>query len=182
MRRLYSPNVLFPSLAHQFLRTLGVSASHPAIRKYLVDCEADDPESIVEYMQKYFPRERHYYVILDALDELDIQSAQCVLQSLQALQADFQLHICCSTRHDSPVRSMVLRLLPNTSQISMSSVSKDEEIEAYINAELGRRCPAQKLDEEQRYLVRDVLVAGPQGMYLWVVLQVDALSLYMRRR
>ncbi|KAJ9133275.1 hypothetical protein NKR23_g10866 [Pleurostoma richardsiae] len=70
------PHVLFPSLAHQFLRTLGVSASHPAIRKYLVDYEADDPESIVEYMQKYFPRERHYYVILDALDELDIQSAQ----------------------------------------------------------------------------------------------------------
>lgn len=70
---------------------------------------------------------------------------------------------------------MVLELLQTVHSISMSCSRKDREIEAYIKGELSRRTLAQRLDEATKEHVQNILVQGAQGMYLWVVLQLNAL-------
>ncbi|KAF5010298.1 hypothetical protein FDECE_3548 [Fusarium decemcellulare] len=174
-RKTLLPRVIFGSLAHQFLKSLGLSVNHPAIRNYRSDFTTHGTESILNYIKDYFPQDRHYYVILDGLDELDIEDAQEVLQPLADLQDHFRLHVCCSARIESYVRPMVSQVLRKTEFVSMSSPQKDQEIKSYIEGEIRRRTQAQELDEQSLKHIRDALVIGAQGMYLWVVLQIDAL-------
>ncbi|KAK7404149.1 hypothetical protein QQX98_010053 [Neonectria punicea] len=174
-RKTLNPRTLFGSIAHQFLRSLRLSADHPAILHYRHEFTTNDTESIIDNIKTHFPRDCHYYIILDGLDELCIEDAHEVLQPLADLQDHLQLHICCSARLESSIRPMVSQNLRNTQSLSMSSPKKDREIESFIEGELQRRSHTQELDEATRKLVRDALVLGAQGMYLWVALQLNAL-------
>ncbi|SCO44299.1 uncharacterized protein FFNC_09746 [Fusarium fujikuroi] len=174
-RKTLLPRTLFGSIAHQFLRSLRLPADHPAIRQYSQEYTANDTESIIEFIKAHFPDHCHYYVIMDGLDELSAEDAQEVLRPLADLQTHLQLHICCSVRFDSLIRPMVLELLRTVHSISMSCSRKDREIESYIKGELSRRTLAQRLDEATKEHVQNILVQGAQGMYLWVVLQLNAL-------
>ncbi|KAF4972715.1 hypothetical protein FSARC_780 [Fusarium sarcochroum] len=169
------PRTLLGSIAHQFLRLLKLPVDHPAILNYSRESTANDTDSIVDYIKMHFPRNHHYYLVLDGLDELSIDDACEILQPLASLQTHFLLHVCCSVRTESCIRRMASQTLMKAELISMSSVEKDKEIESYIEGELLRRIHAQRLGETTQKLIRDTLVVGAQGMYLWVVLQLDSL-------
>ncbi|KAM0491790.1 hypothetical protein ACHAP8_010420 [Fusarium lateritium] len=169
------PKTLFGSIIHQFLRSLKLPANHPAIRQFRREYTTNDVESMLDYVKTHLPKDYHYYVILDGLDELSITDAEEIVETLASLQFDLSLHICCSARSGSLVRPMVMRKLWSPQSASMSSPEKDKEIVSYIEGELFRRTDAQNLEPATRKQIQDTLVLGAQGMYLWVVLQLNAL-------
>lgn len=169
------PATVLGSIAHQFLKSLKCSVDHPAIRNFPKDSTGNDADAICDYMKTYLPNNYRYYLVLDALDELDIDCACEILQPLASLQAHLQFKICCSARTESSVRRLMTQKLHNVKLMSISSVEKDREIESYIDGELLRRSLSQSLSPAYRKSVRDALVIGAQGMYLWVVLQLDSL-------
>ncbi|KAL4725862.1 hypothetical protein ACLX1H_006536 [Fusarium chlamydosporum] len=169
------PATVLGSIAHQFLKSLKCSVDHPAIRNFPKDSTGNDADAICDYMKTYLPNNYRYYLVLDALDELDIDCACEILQPLASLQAHLKFKICCSARTESSVRRLMTQKLHNVKLMSISSVEKDREIESYIDGELLRRSLSQSLSPAYRKSVRDALVIGAQGMYLWVVLQLDSL-------
>ncbi|KAF9777107.1 hypothetical protein IL306_004619 [Fusarium sp. DS 682] len=170
-----APTTVLGSIAHQFLKSLKCPVDHPAIRNYPRESTGNDTDTIFDYMKTYLPRNCRYYLVLDGLDELDMDGACEVLQPLASLQTHLQLHICCSVRTESSVRRLTTQKLYDVKVMSISSAEKDREIESYIDGELLRRTLSQKLSPAHRKHVRDALVLGAQGMYLWVVLQLDSL-------
>ncbi|KAK1752752.1 hypothetical protein QBC47DRAFT_454088 [Echria macrotheca] len=168
------PHDIFGSIAHQFIKSLALPATHPAIKRHkaFFAAQPNDAESVVKYLTRYFPKDRHYYVVIDALDELDHKTCQETVKALRQLQNSFHTHICSAARFDSVARQVVCSTLWSVQEVSMTSPQKDKELEDFIEAELVSRT---QISTEVRRLIRDAFVAGAQGMYLWVVLQMDAL-------
>ncbi|KAF4457132.1 Vegetative incompatibility protein HET-E-1 [Fusarium austroafricanum] len=170
-----NPTTVLGSIAYQFLKSLSIPVDHPAYRNYHRDSTINNTDTIVDYIKMYFPINNHYFLVLDGLDELSIDAAREILQPLALLQTHFIFHICCSVRTESCIRRLVSQTLREMEPVSISTAEKDREIESYIDGELNRRAHVQKLNHISRAYIREALVLGAQGMYLWVALQLDSL-------
>jgi len=163
------------SLARQLLRTI----QNPSAVEESIDTSplALDSEGILRLLKRALPPAYRAYFVLDGLDECDEYQKQDVILQLQKLQGIFSLLVCLSFRLEADNAWKVsLDQFAKSSTISIPDDNPD--IANFINLELERCIESGKLKIGEPTLIleiQEVLLKGAQGMFLWVVLQIEAL-------
>ncbi|KAE8553987.1 hypothetical protein EYB25_002525 [Talaromyces marneffei] len=162
------------SLARQLLVAFKPSALDP---KRFDETELKDIDSLIELLHTALPLMHRAIFVLDGLDECDHPVAKKVIGYLRRMQSTLNLHICISLRLDA---NRLLRYArEQLVQCTKTSIPVDNpDIESFIERELENRIQSDELvigDPELILDVRDSLMVGSQGMFLWVALQIDIL-------
>ncbi|KAM7201216.1 hypothetical protein V8F20_004962 [Naviculisporaceae sp. PSN 640] len=179
--RSLEPDIVIGSLIHQLVRSLGSTAER-AIKRYTPG--STSASELFDYTLRALPKDKTYIVIIDALDECSRESmAEVVLYFARKMTIpdwpNFRLLYSCRT--DSPLHPLLIAQYDRGLQgrglchISMSNERHDNEIEAYITSEINDRRHVRNLSPELEAAVRAALIAGAQGMFLWVALQLEML-------
>ncbi|KAK0621668.1 hypothetical protein B0T17DRAFT_299547 [Bombardia bombarda] len=138
--------------------------------------EVDDIASI---LCTVFPNGRRIFVILDGLDQCPRGERLILLDHLQSLRTRLELRVCGSLRLEANFQpeSDFLRLQP---EFVLEMPTVNPEIGSFVEAELQMLLQAGDLAVGNPGLleeIRDCLVDGANGMFLWVVLQLQAICL-----
>lgn len=156
------------SLARQLLRTI----PDLTIAEELCDMtdSAPDFEAILKLLQGALPPDYKAYFILDGLDECATSERDTIVKNLEGLQDLFTLLLCVSFRDKHPIRFIRTR--------TVSIPDDNPDIESFIEAELESCLEHNKLmigDPTLILEIRDALLDGSKGMFLWVALQIQSL-------
>ncbi|KAF2467808.1 uncharacterized protein BDR25DRAFT_291179 [Lindgomyces ingoldianus] len=164
------------SLARQLLRTI------PDLTTIAKFCDETRTVlgfgTILRCLRRAFPPDYQAYFVLDGLDECDCSEREILAQQLRELQEALTLLLCVSFRAE-PNSALELSSGRFTAAEIASIPDENPEIEAYIEAELENRLVSRALVIGQPSLIleiRDALLKGYQGMFLWVALQIRTLS------
>jgi ankyrin repeat protein len=171
-KRTLESGAVIGSIIRQFLE--GSDATMAEQDLSLWDGAPSDPNKMASLAVKLLPRERKYFVILDGLDDCAQRDLEDIFSSLKLLFDSLVLCICCSGHTDSLVKQLSAVHVPIAYHISMSNPKRQEEIRGFIDGEMERRHGIRSLSAELQEFVRKTLYAGAQGMYLWVVLQLES--------
>lgn len=162
------------SLARQLLR----SAVHQDVGRLANETAlALDSDEIVGILKRALPSHFRAYFVLDGLDECDEKERDTILEHLQTLQCTFTLLVCVSFRSGTeagpePVSGLLAGAL-------LFKIPEDNpDIERFIIEELQGCVASGKLVVGNPAIVleiRDALLRGAQGMFLWVALQIGSL-------
>ncbi|KAJ4264701.1 hypothetical protein NW764_015786 [Fusarium oxysporum] len=166
------------SLARQLLCTieeLTTMSEDPAVTGLPVL----DSDGILHLLNRTLNPTCRAYFILDGLDECDESQKEDVILYLREIQTVCPLLVCLSFRQEA---GKAPALYPeNFARPSMISIPENNpDITEFIQAELERRVEFGRLRVGEPTLVleiRDALLEGAQGMFLWVVLQINSLCL-----
>jgi len=168
--------IIIGSLAHQLLR--------PYVKlgawEKLIDDEPQlsDIEKILSILIGVLAPTKKVYIIVDGLDECSRRHRSIVLGAILRLQRCLSLLLCISIRLEpNNMADLENEILPGAWVLSLPTVNP--EIEAYIDTELEDRIQSKTLiigDPTLILEIRDALSKGSQGMFLWVALQLQALS------
>ncbi|KAH8881558.1 hypothetical protein GQ53DRAFT_667454, partial [Thozetella sp. PMI_491] len=138
-----------------------------------------DSEEILGLVRHILPPTYRAYFVLDGLDECDEHQKTYLLNHLQKLQSLFSLSICLSFRLEAD--HVLQQELGQLTQPSTVSIPEDNpDIAVFIRIELERRVISKKLQLGDPALIleiQDALLQRAQGMFLWVVLQIESLCL-----
>ena len=161
------------SLARQLLRNV----SNVSMMVELPDPTAADIDTILRLLRLILPANRKAYVVLDGLDECETAERVTVLEFICAFQRSFTLLLCLSSRLEPDSTS---KLRPGQITAPRFTVIPDvnPDIEAFIKSELEICISCGKLiigDPAIILEIRDALIVGSQGIFLWVVLQIMSL-------
>ncbi|KAK1749810.1 hypothetical protein QBC47DRAFT_465375 [Echria macrotheca] len=133
-------------------------------------------DEVIGILRRGLPRNRPVFMVLDALDECQEETAASILGALKSLSEVCVVRLCFSTRADAPVSGVIMSIFPRIDyQVSMSSPAAVADMESFVEAEFERRRHVRKLDVSLEGIVKDVLVGASEGMYLWVALQIETL-------
>jgi len=136
----------------------------------------DDPSALVSGLRSCLPASRNYFIVIDAIDDCPPEEASDIFDQLNVLDKSVNLRICLSSRSGSLAdqgRMGELSMRPVYPQTA--STDKDAEMASFIAREIERRKGSRSLDTQTVSLIQHALMLGSQGMYLWVVLQLDML-------
>jgi ankyrin repeat protein len=136
-----------------------------------------DPDAVLKILYHVFPPERKVYVVLDGLDECDTSEAQALALGIQTLQKQFDILLCMSCRlvPDKKMEAITCKFAAPQSSFILDDNS---DIQSYIESELEHRLQYGQLvlrDPNLILDIRDALLDGSQGMFLWVALQIESL-------
>ncbi|RSL49755.1 hypothetical protein CEP54_012262 [Fusarium duplospermum] len=129
-------------------------------------------EDLIEILLKSTPSNWRGIFILDGLDEMPQEDVDDVFGQLKRLNGYRRLHILCSSRPTSAAYSIAKSNLDVEWALSMETADRSNEIRAYITTEISRWNRIRPLPTELERLVEEQLVAGCQGMFLWLSLQI----------
>ncbi|KAL9122300.1 MAG: hypothetical protein Q9187_001148 [Circinaria calcarea] len=164
------------SIARQLLHSLPLeSFTKLDQNSYAVSLDTDQ---IVDSLQKVLPDNRRYFVIIDGLDECEDAEAKKLILATQKLLTSPKItfKLFCSSRPD--VFRWVPSLLKPEWHVSMAIGDVNPDIERYIDATLAQRIESGDLQLGNPTLIltiRDTLLNGAQGMFLWVAFQIETL-------
>lgn len=118
------------------------------------------------------------FVVIDGLDELKGHEQERLLREFHLLQKSFELSLCFSFRQEPniPLGPRVLRSFNNANVVPIPE--NTAEIKNFIMEELDRRLESGRLNVRDPVLplqIRDALMEGSQGMFLWTALQIESL-------
>ena len=168
-------HIVIGSLARQLLRPIpDLSMVQNLIDKTTL---VSDAESILGILRHALPPHFKAYFVLDGLDECENHQRQVLTEYLRKFQDMCALHICVSYRLEA---DNVLRLSPEQFARQCTATIPDDnpDIKSFVNAELERRIESGKLtigDPTLSLEILDALLQGAQGMFLWVVLQIETI-------
>ncbi|MCJ1384352.1 hypothetical protein MMC17_007468 [Xylographa soralifera] len=163
------------SLARQLLGTISDASTMAPV----VDLSATalDVDGILELLRHTFLNKRKVYFILDGLDECGNAERDALLGHIRDLQKIFSLLLCISSRLE-PDSASNLRPEQITAASFIMIPDLNPDIEAFIEAELEACITSEALivgDPTIVIEIQDALMAGSQGMFLWVALQIVSL-------
>lgn len=166
------------SLAKQLLR--GVKD----ITAMSKDCAMKDPltldsDRIHRLLKRNLEPNYRAYFILDGLDECHEDQKEDMIRYLQEIQEVFPLLVCLSFRQEAG-NALTLRPESFAKSSVISIPDNNPDIAEFIQTELERRVELGRLKVGEPTLIldiRDALVERAQGMFLWVVLQINSLCL-----
>ncbi|KIV83969.1 hypothetical protein PV11_05949 [Exophiala sideris] len=154
-------------------RQLLLSAPPKAFADLRADMLSLDSDQIMGFMRRLLPAgTQEYFVVIDELDECDNPESLLVYLK-ELLTFDRRIHVFCSCRPD-----MYQRLSPDLEPRYTVSMSENTELEGYISTELERRVENGVLRVGDRSIIpkiRDALVQGSQGMFLWAAFQLESI-------
>jgi ankyrin repeat protein len=136
-----------------------------------------DSDAVLKILHHVFPPERKVYVVLDGLDECDNSEAQALALGIQTLQKQFDILLCVSCRLEPNKKTEAITQKFAAPQ-SNFILDDNSDIQAYIESELEYRLEHRHLvlgDPNLILDIRDALLDGSQGMFLWVALQIESL-------
>ncbi|KAH8725693.1 hypothetical protein GQ44DRAFT_589354, partial [Phaeosphaeriaceae sp. PMI808] len=136
-----------------------------------------DTEKVLRLLFHGFSCNVKTYLVLDGLDECDDKEKETLVQAIRKIQEKLKVLVCASFR-DQLGNSMQLmsNQLLATRVVSMPDDNPD--IETFIEADLERCLRQERLTVGDPALIleiQDALSKGSQGMFLWVVLQIQSL-------
>uniref|UniRef100_A0A0B7JP21 NACHT domain-containing protein n=2 Tax=Bionectria ochroleuca TaxID=29856 RepID=A0A0B7JP21_BIOOC len=131
---------------------------------------------VLRLVKDTVPRDARIHFVLDGVDECQEYDAIEIIKALGEIQKFMYLSVCVSIRSGTQDHQSLFRPLLNIQTMTMPE--KNPDIGKFIEKELERRIEAKRLVLGQEGLVveiRDALVKGANGMFLWVALQIDSL-------
>lgn len=136
------------------------------------------PESLYALLEQRLRESKDTYIIIDGLDELPATEETLVINTLKRLVNDsaIVLKLFFSSR-DSRTNDL-RKTFNGFHHISLQAEGQREDMKSYITQVIEERIEAGDLVVEDDTLVseiRDALVHGAQGMFLWVALEIEEL-------
>jgi hypothetical protein len=163
------------SLVRQLLRPI---ADLDIAAEFLDDTtSALDFERMFSLLRRALPSTYRAYFILDGLDECDYNERSILTLKLRKLQDTITLLVCISFRLE-PDNALKLNPEEFTAPRSISMSEDNPDIEIFIEKELENCIESKHLVIGNPTLIleiRDALLQGSQGMFLWVALQIISL-------
>ncbi|KAJ5106165.1 NACHT nucleoside triphosphatase [Penicillium angulare] len=119
------------------------------------------------------------FAIIDGIDELVLEERETLLDYIYILQQRFHMSFCLSIRQQSSLQLEIEARGPSNSKVDIVPMpGNTTEIEHFVIEELERRVSSRKLavgDNSLLLEIRQALIKGSQGMFLWVALQIESL-------
>ncbi|KAK3943389.1 ankyrin repeat-containing domain protein [Diplogelasinospora grovesii] len=118
---------------------------------------------------------RSVVIVVDALDELDSNSWDCLTHAFKTLREECSNLKILVTSRDELAIARAFEDLPSTS-IEPADVASD--IRDFVSAEIADRIKQRKLklrDPDLERVIRESLVEGSKGMFQWVRCQIETL-------
>ncbi|KAK4444783.1 hypothetical protein QBC34DRAFT_384997 [Podospora aff. communis PSN243] len=168
------------SLSRQLLQAC---ADNPTYNRLFDDLDlaqqSFDPESISNIVRKMFPAGQRICCVIDGLDECPVYEALDTIRWISRLRSVFKLNLwCCRS----------IRMIANERMVaedteggcaSVSMVDSNPDIIDYVETEIRNRIATGQLklgDHNLAVEIKDALIQGAKGMFLWVALQIQSLS------
>ncbi|KAF4999983.1 hypothetical protein FDECE_11331 [Fusarium decemcellulare] len=112
-------------------------------------------------------------IIIDALDECERERLQLMMSSLDRLMAQRnRLKVFISSRRDDDIRLH----FQSRPVIEMTATDSQDDIVHFVDSKLHQNPHWEGLSDELRDMIRQELVRGAEGMFLWVSLKIYNLS------
>ncbi|RSL48775.1 hypothetical protein CEP53_009418 [Fusarium sp. AF-6] len=170
-----SAATLLGSIVGQVLQNLVLESS---FKSFLEKTEIERDicaklEDYIDILLKSTPPNWRGILILDGLDEMLQEDVDDVFGQLKRLEGHRRIHLLCSSRPTSTCYSIAKSNLGVQWTLSMETADRSDEIRAYIATEISRWNDIRPLPAELQRLVEEQLVAGCQGMFLWLSLQIE---------
>lgn len=168
-------NTILRSLARQLLQP--IKELSPLSHERLETMDFPNTFKVSDLLALVVSPKFHACIIIDGLDACDETESDQLLKDLQQLQDLFPIRACISFRTDAKVSQRIFH--GKMKAQTLFSIPEDNpDIERFITTELDRRIESWDLAIGNPCIVieiRDALLRGAQGMFLWVVLQIDSL-------
>ena len=118
------------------------------------------------------------YVVVDALDEC--QERTSLFSGLKTIQSwnEEHLHILVTSRREPEIKDILRPLATDTIALEESVV--DGDIITYVRYRLQHDRRLSKWPDDIRSKIESALVKGANGMFRWVVCQLDAIQSCMK--
>lgn len=170
-----SASTLLGSIVGQVLRD---PALEPSLVSFLEQPEVIPdahamPEEYINILLKVTPPHWRGIFVIDGLDEMPQEEVDDIFGQLHRLGEDRWVSILCSSRPTSACYTIARSKLDEMWTLSMETADRSEEIRAYLAAEISRWNAIRPLTTELNRLVEEQLLAGCQGMLLWLSLQIE---------
>ncbi|KAF4962744.1 hypothetical protein FSARC_9192 [Fusarium sarcochroum] len=168
-------STLLGSIAAQVLQS---PALESALTSFLVDTEISPNicariDDCVGILLKATPSDWRGFLILDGIDECSLEEAGEICIQLQRLLQSRRVRVLISSRPTSPCYWSAISILKVSATLNMESVDRANDIRAYFTAEVARWNRIRQLPSGLARLAEEQLLAGCQGMFLWLSLQVE---------
>ncbi|KAG5802176.1 hypothetical protein H9Q74_013027 [Fusarium xylarioides] len=166
-----SSRTIFGSLARQLLESfVNNSRFDRMFAEPLSQLELDD---IIEIFRTIPSHGRPVYIVVDGLDECSTEEQETVLRCLSSIKPN-GYKVCISVR--TPTESSVWE--GQSFEFYESIPEENQDISDFVQVEVDQRVRNKRLVTLDPLLVRDIkqeLIDGACGMFLWVALQLDSI-------
>ncbi|KAK3319557.1 hypothetical protein B0T19DRAFT_268943 [Cercophora scortea] len=160
------------SMARQLLES--------TVREFPADPVTDhqnhlDIDQLTELVRRELSSAKDIYLAIDGIDECPSKEIQLMLESLRSMQGKLRLKVCFSCR--SAAQDPATTFEPMARLMTMRMSEKNPDILTYIQSEIETRISSGRLSlgaPELALEIRDALIQGANGMFLWVALQLEA--------
>ncbi|EXF82073.1 NACHT domain-containing protein [Colletotrichum fioriniae PJ7] len=132
-------------------------------------------EFCIDLLLSITPSAWQCVLVLDGLDEAPLEEVESVFGQLYRLMQFRRVKLCCSSRPTSRCKSVAASSIGIHQTISFESVDRSEDLRSYISAEVENWKLIRPISSRLEGLVKQQLLAGSQGMFLWLSLQIEAI-------
>lgn len=166
---------LLDSIVGQVLQNPAMESSLMALLKQpeTIPISRPTPEECIDILIKTTPSTWRGIFVLDGLDEISEEDADDVICQLHRLKDHRLINILFSSRSTSACYSTIKSRFNEVRTLSMETADRSQEIRAYLAAEITRWNAIRPLPAEIESLLEEQLLAGCQGMLLWLSLQIE---------
>ncbi|KAI9683027.1 MAG: hypothetical protein M1822_006220 [Bathelium mastoideum] len=172
-----SARTILGSLARQLLES--VSEISQAVSLFGTTPSDEGIVKMRELIQLNHSIDNRVHFILDGLDECTHVEQNLLLAQLRELQTTFPFLLCVSRRLE-PGYALDLHSAWFLNTMTLSMTDDNPDIEAFVSTELADCVISEKLilgDPSLVLEIQNALLEGSQGMFLWVVLQIESLCM-----
>lgn len=170
--------VILGTIARQILQTLPDFERHepPAL----------DPnsslttEEIINLLSQAVPSYHRVFLVVDGLDECTLGNRQLMMNHLHNLQSKFPLILYLSIRLEPDTEQVLEHPIFRGAGVFKLPESNNPDIHSFVNSKLDEYLESGQLNLGDPHLiieVRNTLLERSKGMFLWVSLQIEALSM-----
>lgn len=171
------PHTILGSLVGQLLRPTSDLADH--VEKHGLKSGNDYSKAMYNLLKCSLAAGSKVYFVIDGLDECDGVDRKAVIHELRQWQNYYKILLCATVRQEPKSPFVDDTEWTELAQTTIAAIPDNrQDIEAFIEAELEARIKTGRLVTGDPFLVleiQDALVNGSQGMFLWVVLQIESL-------
>ncbi|KAF4947147.1 hypothetical protein FGADI_10603 [Fusarium gaditjirri] len=136
-----------------------------------------DADDVVEIFNQVPAHNRRVFIVLDGVDECPMEEQHALLRALSVIQPR-GYKLCVSVR----TLEQTSAWKDHSFRFNISIPEDNPDISDYVQVEVARRIQEGRLVIEDPNLVQEVkekLISGACGMFLWVSLQLDSICAEM---
>lgn len=178
----FDQNVVLGSILQQFIDQMEPTQARKCLDD-ITNLDADIGE-LLKIITYHISPTASNYVVLDGLDIPSVDheaEVKLLLQTLGGLSRRLNLSLCISLRRTTGIREDLM-LSFSCRSISMAQAAKNDEMAAYIIAEVDQRAQNSSLSPQLLEIIKQTLIVGANGMYLWAALLIETIFPLYRQK